>query len=117
MRRYMDFQMYGPAEGYAGEYEALQRILALGVENIYAHAKPMCDRLKKELPALGFHLITPLEARSSLVVVQAKNQKLTQEKLQRAGVQVTTAGENRIRISTAVYNNMGDIDRLLTALG
>ncbi|MBK5293837.1 MAG: hypothetical protein JJE04_19440, partial [Acidobacteriia bacterium] len=48
-------------------------------------------------------MITPLEARSSLVVVQAKNQKLTQEKLQRAGVQVTTAGENRIRISPAVY--------------
>jgi selenocysteine lyase/cysteine desulfurase len=102
--------------GYAGMYEALQRILALGPANIYAHAKPMCDRLKKELPALGYKLLTPLDARSSLVVVQARNQKAAMGKLQRAGVQVTAAGENRIRISPAVYNNMGDIDRLLAVL-
>ena len=44
---------------YAGIYEALKRILALGVDNIYAHSKPMCARLKKELPALGYKVITP----------------------------------------------------------
>ncbi|MGH9718635.1 MAG: aminotransferase class V-fold PLP-dependent enzyme [Bryobacteraceae bacterium] len=101
---------------YAGQYEALKRMLALGVDNMYAYTKVMCDRLKKELPALGYKLITPMEARSSLVVVQAKNLKSTHENLQKAGIQVTTAGENRIRISPAVYNNMDDINRLLSAL-
>jgi selenocysteine lyase/cysteine desulfurase len=102
--------------GYAGMYEALQRMLSMGIENIYAHTRPMCDRLKKELPALGHKLITPVDARSSLVVVQVKDQKTVRERLQKAGIQVTTAGENRIRISPAVYNNMSDIDRLLAAL-
>jgi selenocysteine lyase/cysteine desulfurase len=102
---------------YAGQYEALQRILDIGVDKIYAHAKPMCDRLKKELPALGYKLITPLDAASSIVVVQAKNLAATEERLRRANVQVTTTGENRVRISPALYNNMDDINRLLSALG
>lgn len=102
--------------GYAGQYEALKRILALGAENIYEHARPLCDRLKKELPALGYKLITPLEARSSIVVVQAKDLKTTQQRLRKAGIQVTSAGRNRVRISPGVYNNMEDIDRLLAAL-
>ncbi len=101
---------------YAGQSEALKRILAMGVDNIYAHTKPMCDRLKKELPQLGYKLITPMDAASSIVVVQATNLKATEEKLRKAKVQVTTAGANRVRISPALYNNMDDINRLLSAL-
>jgi selenocysteine lyase/cysteine desulfurase len=101
---------------YAGQYEALKRTLALGVENIYAYTKPMCDRLKKELPSLGYKLITPMDAPSSIVVAQAKNLKATDEKLKKANIQVTTTGANRVRISPALYNNMEDISRLLSAL-
>jgi selenocysteine lyase/cysteine desulfurase len=101
---------------YAGQYEALKRMLAVGVDNIYAHTRPMCDRLKKELPALGYNLITPLDAPSSVVVAQAKDLKATEQKLRKANVQVTTTGANRVRVSPALYNNMEDINRLLSAL-
>ena len=101
---------------YAGQYEALKQILTLGVDNIYAHTKPMCDRLKRELPLLGYGLITPREAKSSVVVVQAKNLKASMARLNAANIQVTSAGENRIRISPAIYNNMEDVDKLLKAL-
>ena len=101
---------------YAGQYEALKRILAIGPDRMYAYTKGMCDRLKKELPGLGYTLITPLDAPSSIVVAQAKNLKSTQEKLRKADIQVTSAGVNRVRISPALYNNMEDIDRLLSAL-
>jgi selenocysteine lyase/cysteine desulfurase len=43
--------------------------------------------------------------------------KATGQKLRKANIQVTTTGENRMRISPAVYNNMDDINRLLAALG
>jgi selenocysteine lyase/cysteine desulfurase len=101
---------------YAGQYEALKRILALGVDNIYAYTKPMCDRLKKELPALGYNLITPLDAPSSIVVVQARNLTAIEGRLRKANIQVTTTGTNRVRISPALYNNMEDINRLLSAM-
>jgi len=101
---------------YAGQYEALKRMLALGVDNIYAYTKPMCDRLRKELPSLGYKLITPVNAASSLVVIQTKDLKATEGRLRKANIQVTSAGENRIRISPALYNNMEDINRLLSAL-
>jgi selenocysteine lyase/cysteine desulfurase len=101
---------------YAGQYEALKRILAFGMDRIYAHTRTMCDRLKKELPSLGYKLITPLDARSSIVVVQAKSLKAAEERLRKANIQVTTTGENRIRISPALYNNMDEINRLLSVL-
>ena len=104
------------AVAYAGQYEALKRTLALGVDHIYAYTKPMCDRLKKELPSMGYKLITPMDAASSMVVVQAKDLKAVQARLKKANVQVTTTGENRVRISPAFYNNMEDINRLLSAL-
>jgi selenocysteine lyase/cysteine desulfurase len=50
------------------------------------------------------------------VVVQAKSLKAAEEKLRKANIQVTTTGENRIRISPALYNNMDDINRLLSVL-
>jgi selenocysteine lyase/cysteine desulfurase len=57
-----------------------------------------------------------LDAPSSIVVVQAKNLKATEEKLRNAKIQVTSAGANRVRISPVFYNNMEDINRLLSAL-
>ena len=101
---------------YAGQYEALTRMLATGVDNIYAYTKPMCDRLKKELPPLGYKLITPVDAASSIVVAQAKDLRATEQKLRKANIQATTTGANRLRISPALYNNMDDINRLLSAL-
>ncbi len=101
---------------YAGQYEALERMLATGVDKIYAYTKPMCDRLKKELPPLGYQLITPLDAASSIVVAQARDLRATEQKLRKANIQVTTTGANRVRISPALYNNMEDINRLLSAL-
>ena len=83
---------------------------------IWAYTKPMCDRLKKELPPLGYKLITPVDAPCSIVVVQARDLKVTEQKLRKADVQVTTTGFNRVRISPAFYNNMEDINRLLATL-
>lgn len=101
---------------YAGHYESLKRMLALGIGNMYAHSKAMCDRLKKELPGMGHKVITPPDAASPLAVVQVKDLKGVMDRMKKADIQVTSAGKNRIRISPAVYNNMEDIDRLLAAM-
>jgi len=101
---------------YAGHSEALKRMLAIGVENMYAHSKALCDRLRKELSGMGHRIITPPDAASTMVVIQVKDLKGTMARLSKANIQVTSAGKNRIRISPAIYNNMEDINRLLAAM-
>jgi selenocysteine lyase/cysteine desulfurase len=111
-------------------YEGLKYITKLGIENIRAHAKPLTDRLQKEMPALGYVPITPLDSPSPIVSFLTPDPEMTKNKLDKAfGEQVVSLsrwqktndkGETEIvsgiRIAVSVYNNDEDIDRLLNAL-
>ena len=43
----------------AAQSASLPYILRLGVDNILAHSRRLTDRLRREMPALGFPCITP----------------------------------------------------------
>ena len=109
---------------------ALQFIHSLGVENIRAHAKPLTDRLQKELPALGYPAITPPDNPTPIVSFLTPDYQKATAKLDKAfGTTVVAfrrweftepSGEagvvSGMRISPSVYNNQADVDRLLNAL-
>ncbi len=111
-------------------YEGLKYVTKLGIENIRAHAKPLTGRLQKEMPALGYTPITPLNSPSPIVSFLTPDPEGTKAKLDRAfGEQVVSLsrwqktsekGETErvsgIRIAVSVYNNDEDIDQLLDAL-
>ena len=111
-------------------YEGLKYITKLGIENIRAHAKPLTDRLQKEMPTLGYVPITSLDNPSPIVSFLTPDPEATRAKLDKAfGEQVVSLsrwqktndkGEtelvNGIRIAVSVYNNGDDIDQLLNAL-
>lgn len=111
-------------------YEGLKYITKLGVDNIRAHAKPLTDRLQKEMPDLGYIPITPLDSPTPIVSFLTPDPKATRAKLDKAfGQRVVShsrwrktndKGEtetlNGIRIAVSVYNNDDDIDQLLNAL-
>ena len=103
----------------------------LGVDAIRAHAKPLTDRLQKELPGLGFRPLTPLDNPVPIVSFLSTGPiEDVQSKLDRAfGEPVVSfrnwyfrnaAGEREhvrgIRIGVSVYNNDDDIDQFLNAL-
>lgn len=135
-----DFVLYSDGRRYEASrvsflsgicaYEGVKYISALGVENIRAHAKPLTDRLQKELPALGYQPITPLDAPTPIVSFLPADIEATQAKLERAfGQQVVSfrewyltneRGEREMvkgmRLGISVYNNQADIDRFLNAL-
>jgi selenocysteine lyase/cysteine desulfurase len=90
-------------------------IQALGVANIEAHRQPLLRRLEAELPRMGFPLLTPAGSKSPIITVALKDGAAIQKKLdaRRVNVRVTPYW---MRIAPSVYNDMGDIERLLEAL-
>lgn len=94
---------------------SLQYLLDLGVDRINAHARTLTDRLKEELPRLGYDVVTPRESRAPLVTCVMENARALGPRLDAAGVRLTLS-RNRFRASPSVFNDMDDIERLLRAL-
>ena len=100
--------------GCVCQHQALQYIHAIGVDKIAAHARPLINRLMKELPAVGYPTITPSGSPSPIASFQIKDAAATRAKLKAANVVVTTG--QHMRVSVSVFNNMADVDRLIAAL-
>ena len=135
-----DFTVYDDATRYEGSqisflagvsaHAGISYLAALGVEQIRAHVQPLTMRLQRELPALGYQPITPLDAPTPIVSFLPADIKVTQAKLDRAfGHQVVSFREwyqtnergervmvNGMRLGVSVYNNDEDIDKFLHAL-
>src|SRR5215468_5616438 len=94
---------------------SLPYIRQLGVEGIEAHRQPLLERLRKEIPRLGFKLATPPETKSSLITFIVKDRQPVFERLRKTNINVRL-GAHFLRVSPSVYNDMADIDRLLEAL-
>jgi len=118
---------------YAGgtcAHASLSYIRDLGIANIRSHALELTDRLRKEMPRLGYPTLTPPGNDTPIVSFLVKDYAATSAKLRKAFNSTVVAmrrweftgpkGDVTIvpgmRISPSVYNNQGDIDRLLEAL-
>jgi len=99
----------------AAQREALKYILKLGVDNILAHAKPMCDKLITELPKFGYPCITPAGSPTPIAAFLVENPEETGAKLKKANVAAKIKWK-QMRVSPTVFNTMEDVDRLLNAL-
>jgi selenocysteine lyase/cysteine desulfurase len=110
------FEVGSTANGaWAALSKSLPYIRSLGVENIEAYRQPMLQRLRKEMPALGFEPITPAESKSALISFAAKDMGSVAERLKNAEINATIR-DHSIRLSPSVFNDLADIDRLLDAL-
>lgn len=96
--------------------QSLQYILGLEVNRINAHARTLTERLKAELPRLGYQLVTPSESRAPIVTCVLENARSLAPRLETAKVRITL-GRNRFRITPSVFNDMDDVERVLRALG
>ncbi len=90
----------------------------LGLANIRAHARQLTDRLRKELPPLGYKPLTPAGTETPILAFELKDAAATSKMLQAGQVVGTVvANENRIRLAVSVFNNHDDIDRVISVLG
>lgn len=111
-------------------HASLGYIHELGIANIRTHAKEMTERLRKEMPRLGCPCLTPEGNETAIISFGLPEYDKTAAKLKKAfkGTAVALrrwefteeSGKVRVvpgmRISPSVYNNQGDVDRLLNAL-
>jgi selenocysteine lyase/cysteine desulfurase len=95
--------------------ETLPYIRKIGVEKIQAHRQPLLKKLREEMPRLGFTSITPPESTSAITSFTMKDRAKVVERLKKANVNVRVA-EDFLRISPSVFNDMGDVEKLLEAL-
>src|SRR5690606_17045070 len=103
-------------EGVTCALASLKYIHELGVPNIRKHARTLTDKLAREMPRLGYPSITPEGNESPIIVFAAKDPAKTMRKLRASNIHVAMRFGNKLRISPSVYNNLGDIDRLLEVL-
>jgi selenocysteine lyase/cysteine desulfurase len=95
--------------------KSLPYIAELGPANIEAWRQPLLAKLRAEMPRLGFTPVTPPGTKSALISFTFKDRAPVVERLRRANVNARV-GSNFIRLSPSVYNDMPDIERLLSAL-
>ena len=112
---------------YAAQYEALEYIAKIGVENIRAHANRLIARLQKELPPLGYTPITPKGTESSIVTFLCKDAEVVRRKIRESKAKILLTGPNsaltvgrfgnHIRFSVSVFNNDQDVNTILKIFG
>jgi selenocysteine lyase/cysteine desulfurase len=115
---------------YAAQYESFQYIERLGVPGIRNHVRPLVNRLRKELPPLGYTCITPAGTETPIITFVSHDIESTKAKIReanqsgRAKISITgpnsalTVGRfgNHVRFSVSVYNNDRDVDKILEVL-
>jgi selenocysteine lyase/cysteine desulfurase len=93
----------------------LPYIRKIGIEKIQAYRQPLLKKLREEMPRLGFAPLTPPESTSALTSFTMRDRAKVVERLKKANVNVRVA-EDFLRVSPSVFNDMGDIEKLLEAL-
>ena len=99
----------------AGHAESLQFILDTGVDRIQAYVKPMVDRLRKEMPRLGYPCLTPEDTPSPTSAFVVERPDALRAKLARRNIDAKVEW-NQTRVSCSIYHDMADIERFLDAV-
>jgi selenocysteine lyase/cysteine desulfurase len=99
---------------------ALEYLESVGVPRIEAHTVALALRLQGGLRERGFEVLTPPGNRSPIVACRLPGDAAAARKvLQEGGIKVSfRENDTQLRISPAVFNTEGDVDRFLAlALG
>jgi cysteine desulfurase/selenocysteine lyase len=108
--------------GAVGLGASLELVNAIGIRRIEQHVLELTDRLHAELPGLGVRLVTrpEREARSGITTFEVSDRESENDAFLQAlldeRVYVAmryTSGVGGIRVSTHLFNDHGDVDRLL----
>lgn len=101
--------------GFCAAYEGLKFITTIGVETALAHSVKLNQLLVSELDRKKFKCISPHLTRSPVVTFKTSASIDVKQRLRNAGI-TAWFGQNRLRVSPGVYNNVEDIQKLVKVL-
>jgi len=97
--------------GYSLDY-----LLTVGVDRITNYRQPLVASLREGLSGLGYPCLTPPGMRGPIVAFAAPDaRKTVAPRLRDAGITVTVL-DNHFRVAPSVFNDLDDIERLISAL-
>lgn len=94
---------------------ALSILEEVGLDVVEAHILRLSRRLIDGLDALGIPLVTPRDAHAGLIVFRVEDAEATAARLAEQDI-IVAVRRGGLRASIHIYNDEGDIDRLLAAL-
>lgn len=96
---------------------ALQFLLAFGIENVTAHVRPLVDRLYTGLREMGLEVLSPADPaeRAGIISIAAPHCGEVMALLKERNVFVW-GKDGRVRMSAHLYNDMTDVERCLSEL-
>lgn len=104
------------SEGIASLRYSLEYLNKIGVANVQDYRQPMISRLQQQIPTNKFIPLTPADSTSPIVSFAFKDaMNIIKPKLDAADVNIQVY-DNMIRISPSFYNDMNDIEKLISVL-
>ncbi|MBM3736339.1 MAG: aminotransferase class V-fold PLP-dependent enzyme [Acidobacteria bacterium] len=101
--------------GAACAVESLRYILNLGIGRMQEHARPLIEKVRKEVAARGYPCITPPGEPAPVAAFLVEQPEALTAKLKKANVNAKVKWK-QLRVSIAAFNNGEDVERLVEAL-
>jgi selenocysteine lyase/cysteine desulfurase len=95
--------------------DSMQRILAMGVDEIARRRQPLVDFLRAKLPPLGFEPLAPPSNAALICFGYPDADRRLRAKLNQANVRISIY-THRIRVAPSVYNDIRDMEKLVEVL-
>jgi selenocysteine lyase/cysteine desulfurase len=95
---------------------AIEYIQQWGVEQIASYRAPLLEALQVELPTHGFQPLTPRDRQGPYVSFAYADARENFARLLEDARVYITVSKNKVRISASVYNDLGDVERLIDIL-
>ena len=103
-------------EGIVALRYSLAYLNKVGVDNIQQYRQPMIDHLQDKIPGNNFIPLTPENSTSPIVSFAFKNaSNILKPRVDKAGINIQVY-DNYIRISPSFYNDMNEIEHLISVL-
>ncbi len=118
-RQPTDARRYQPGHisylGYCAAYEGLRFLEKVGIQRALNHSVSLNRRLLEKIDKKRYPCISPHPEKSPIVSFLLENEEAVRPILKKEHI-VVSLGNGRLRVSPAIFNEEGDIDRLVEAL-